>query len=311
MKPEDWADAGKRIELEKASLAVGKWCCFKEDKWNIGMYALRTSSDKDLADIAQKEIRLFETKVPLNAENFYDLAEAWYAKSQKKDNDSRDKARYSGRALHWYEESDKTAEGLLKAKVQKRISELGAVAGGNIVDLLKMIDVKKDVVAGKWEWKDGKLVISNSKLEGMNAPRIEIPVTKLPKEYDFCIEFTYLDGEGLIAQIPSYSGNQFCWIMGRLGELFALESIAGMGTSNTKNPTHRKAAWQRGRHKSVVQVRENEIRAYVDDVLMAQWKTDYSDIGIFPQWKLRDSTYLGIGTYETSAIFHKIELLKK
>ena len=305
-------DPKKKADFERFNLIAGKWQCFKEDKWNIGIYMLPLGSDKDLASIAQKEQKLFESKVALTAENFYDLAEAWYAKT-KKEPDQREKAKYGTRALHWYDRTLETATGALKAKTETRIGELGALVGGSktIIDLLKMIDPAKDAVAGKWESKNGHLL---SEVQG--SSRIQIPYSP-PEEYDLRVTFTPLEGLSDTKVILSKSGRPFAYAVAANPEnggmpIAGFELIKGERVTNNPSGVKLDRQLKIGQtYTIVVQVRKDGLKSYQDNVLVSQWKTaDYKDMTLLDTHKLNNESLIGISTYKSAITYNRIEIIQ-
>ena len=49
------------------------------------------------------------------------------------------------------------------------------------------------------------------------------------------------------------------------------------------------------RYTVCVQIRNDGLKAYADGKCMVQWKTDYSDMSIDPEWSLREATTPGLG----------------
>ncbi|OHE78289.1 MAG: hypothetical protein A2107_05225 [Verrucomicrobia bacterium GWF2_62_7] len=57
-----------------------------------------------------------------------------------------------------------------------------------------------------------------------------------------------------------------------------------------------------------MEVRNDGLKAYLNGELLAQWKTDYSDMGIVPHWSLPDPTLLGVGSWLTGLVIEKLEV---
>lgn len=298
IKAEDIAkDASKKTEHEKVSLIVGKWYCFKENKWNNGIYLLKGGSDKELSDIAQKEINILQNNLT-SAEKFFEVAEAWYAKSRKGDQ------RYLTRAWHWYDQSLASATGLYEIKVKKRMGEIDKLTTSNkqTIDLLKMIDPKKGAVVGTWKWEDGKLVS-----DSIIRARIEIPYQP-PQEYDFTMSFVRKTENDEVDLILSKDGKPFRLYIGALGN-----TISGFGAIKGEDiniTTNQSKNWiENGRKYTVlVQVREGSLNAFLDGKLIAQYKTNYSDVSINDLWKLRDNRLLGLGSFNGIVFYESLEL---
>jgi len=288
-------DPKKKADFERFNLIAGKWQCFKEDKWNIGIYMLPMGSDKDLAAIAQKEQKLFENKIPLTAENFYDLAESWYAKT-KKESDQREKAKYGGRALHWYDRTLETATGALKAKTETRIGELGDLGGKkNIVDLLKMIDVKRDAVKGEWTL-NGKLLISPKEL----GSRVQV-IYEPPEEYDLIIDASRVEGSNSLS-IGLVAGKRQCTVQldGDItGDMSGINMISNK-YFNENGTRYQGKIFVNGKRTSIIcSVRKTGINVSADGKTIINWKGDYSNISPQPEFKVPKENALVIGTWDS------------
>ena len=65
------------------------------------------------------------------------------------------------------------------------------------------------------------------------------------------------------------------------------------------------------RSTSMVSVRNQSVAAYLDGVMVANWKTDYHEMdGPYAGFTLRHDARLGIGSYAAATIFHSIEVLE-
>jgi hypothetical protein len=176
----------------------------------------------------------------------------------------------------------------------------------NAINLLPLIDPQKDAVTGTWVWQNGALAVGNTPFE-----RLELPYEP-PEEYDFRIVFTRLDGVEGITQVLTKSGNPFAWCVGfKNNNIAAFGTINGVTGGEPGNPSRvQRAAWiENGRpYTMVVTVRNDGLKAFLNDELIAQWKTDYRDMGMFDNWRLRDPKRLGVASSRSRALFHRIEV---
>jgi concanavalin A-like lectin/glucanase superfamily protein len=172
------------------------------------------------------------------------------------------------------------------------------------VPLLPLVDPARDAVEGEWKREGSELTCAVAK-----PARIEIPY-QLPDEYDVRLQMTQKAGTGGLAVVLARAGRTFLWIQGGFGNTYAgFEVIRDAGVD--KNPTTLPFKMEYGRrYTTVLQVRKDGIAALVDGKEVARWKTDYSDLKLPPQWKLRDGSLLGIASYESPAVFHSLELLE-
>ena len=210
-------------------------------------------------------------------------------------------------ATEWY----RKAAALGNQSARKRLAELGAVFAQptridddhSIINLLSLIDVQKDAVAGTWEFSKGTLMCD---VNGFG--RIEIPY-KPPAEYDFRITFTRTTGSAVV-QICCAQDHAFMWQAGGWGDRFAgFECINGFGADAPQNPTRAILSLENGKlYTSLVKVRKNDISAYLDDKLISELKTDYQDIRINRTMQLRRDDILGLGAQSAAVTIYSAEI---
>jgi WD40 repeat protein/serine/threonine protein kinase len=174
------------------------------------------------------------------------------------------------------------------------------------INLMPMIDPRRNAVWGTWEFQEGRLVSDRSP-----HSRIEIPF-QLPQEYDFRMVFERRTGAGGVNVILSRGGRQFrCELGGELNTRFAFES-AKLGqppevTAVKTEPLCLRNDWA---YTLLIQVRGDGAKAFLDGKPILSWKTDYADIGLGASWNLRNTLRLGLGSHESEAVFHRLELLE-
>jgi formylglycine-generating enzyme required for sulfatase activity len=174
-----------------------------------------------------------------------------------------------------------------------------------VVDLLKLVDVERDSVKGKWtRTADG--LASDA---GVPYCRLKLPHTP-PPEYDFRVEFTAQGGNDIL-QLFTAGGRSCTWPMGAWGgkhdgfDTVKDHPLTREGTNIIGGPT----SIRRGqRHTSVVQVRRDSIAATIDGKLVVRHATDGSDLGIPGDWSIGEGA-IGLGTTFDAVVFHKVELV--
>ena len=168
-------------------------------------------------------------------------------------------------------------------------------------DLLGYIDPEKDLVSGTWQ---GRRLSSGP----TGDARLELPYQP-PEEYDLRIGFTRIRGND-VNVILSHSGRSFEWMMGG-----SLNTVSGFelirGERATINPTVLRAGGLvDGRpYTLILQVRNAGVAAYLDGRFQVGWSTDYRDMSISPEWRLRTASALGLGVVG-EAQFRKMEVLE-
>ena len=169
------------------------------------------------------------------------------------------------------------------------------------IDLLSLLsEPQRHAIRGKWRLEGGSLFSDVT-------PQATIEIPYRPgREYDFIVEFTTTGG--LVEQQLTHLGTPFSWCM-NVHELCGFESIRGThlweGPSRVRMPLQPDS-----RHTSVVQVRNDRVRAILDGNLLCEWKTDYRDLSRQKDWVMDDNTHLGLGTSDKWAAFHRVTLIE-
>ena len=174
------------------------------------------------------------------------------------------------------------------------------------INLMPMVDARRNAVWGTWEFQEGQLVSDRSPYS-----RIEIPF-HVPQEYDFRMVFERRTGSGSVNVMLSRGGRQFrCEVGGELNTRFAFE-----GTKPVKPPeiaaSKMEALCLRNdrSYTLLVQVRAEGAKAFLDGRPILSWDTDFADISLNPFWKLRNTLRLGVGSHESETVFRRMELLE-
>ena len=171
------------------------------------------------------------------------------------------------------------------------------------VDLLALIEPKRDAVVGQWTLENGALLG-----EKHRVAVLEIPYEP-PAEYDFRIEFTPLEAGIGGGQHLTAAGHDFAWdfFSGKAGRAFGFELVDSAPLF--QNPTRiLLPPVEKGRrYTSLVEVRKDGVRGFLDDQLVTERKTDYRDMDEPAYWKLNHDGRLGVGC-SGRMVFHRIEV---
>jgi hypothetical protein len=107
-----------------AQTTVGKYRCFYRREWDLGLPALAHGSDIKLKVLAQIDI-----ESPANATAQADLADQWCEVAENM-HSPWVKTSLLLRAAYWYQRAlADLPNGLLKSRVQKRLTDIAAVTG--------------------------------------------------------------------------------------------------------------------------------------------------------------------------------------
>jgi hypothetical protein len=172
-----------------------------------------------------------------------------------------------------------------------------------VMNLLAMLDLSRDVIAGEWKTVPAGIQSDNTKYA-----RLALPYSP-PAEYDFKIEFTRTTTiEESTSQFFRDNGHECAWTMhGWKGTLCAFNMI-GTKAGNVNGTGVPDVPLRPGeRHTSVVKVRRTYIEAWLDGKRISRYETDGADLSMNKEWDLMGRP-LGIGSYGNSVVFHAIEV---
>lgn len=294
----------KTPEDPSANNDMGQFLCFVKGNWDLGLRFLVRGSDAALKTLAQKELAL-----PAQAAGLAALGDGWWDLAEKDKSPLR-KGQIQAHARQVYSLALADAPPLLKMKIEKRLegAEAQAAPAGTI-NLMALIDVSKDFMAGTWTLKNGKLTC-----DAKEAARIEIPYEP-PAEYDFRIVFSRLEGSGDVVQILSKNNHSFDWAMGS-----SSNSYVGFGVIKNQWVTDpgspggvaMPGALANGKtYVSLVQVRKDGVKGFIDGKLIKEYKTSsYEEMSPHSSYAIRSTTILGLGSWYSSVAYQKIELVE-
>jgi hypothetical protein len=182
-----------------------------------------------------------------------------------------------------------------------------ASAGGDVwkgaVSLLAFVDPARHAVWGNWEFKEGLVSDRGPK------SRIEIPY-QLPPEYDLRVLLERRTGSGGISLILPRGGQQFRLEIG--GELNSRSCIE---VFRDFKDVHRVAESSSGLvlpndvpTMVIVQVRRDGVNVKLGGQSILDWKGEAKDFSLVPEWRLRNTLRMGLGSTDSQAVFHLVEL---
>lgn len=181
------------------------------------------------------------------------------------------------------------------------------VAADNVpgpwIDLIPNINVQSNTVVGDWS-KNADSLSTNA----ASGSRITLPFQPTT-EYDFQVSFTRTSGVHSIALMFVCGSGQATFEIDAWGQhLAGLQMIDGRSVKQNSTRVENKTLENGRRYTMRVEIRNDQVRAYLDDVLLADHKTIGIDFGVPSVWRMPDSHSLGIGAYSSATVFHKIEV---
>ena len=183
----------------------------------------------------------------------------------------------------------------------------GEDAWKSAINLLPIIDPRRNSILGTWTVGERGAITSDR----TRFSRMEIPF-QLPREYDFRTVFERRTGFGGVSVILSKEGGQFrCEIGGEGNTRAAFESLhPTRGLETTASKSDPLFLRNDRTYTLLIQVRNDGTKAFLDGNLILSWPTNYTELGLNPAWKLRNTLRLGIGSSESETVFHRLELLE-
>lgn len=180
-------------------------------------------------------------------------------------------------------------------------------APAGAINLLGLVDVKRDAVAGDWTMMGKELVLAKGIYGALEFQ------TAVPEEYDFEMEFTPQTDGNNVNQYISAGGHSFAWKLNahaRTPPLYGFELLDGkFAKDTTEARTEISQALQVGtRYRSTIEVRKASLRALLDGKELVKWSGDFSRFSMENGTKLRDPKHIGVGAYKRGVIFHKAEV---
>lgn len=189
------------------------------------------------------------------------------------------------------------------ARIAALESQLFELQAGPPLDLLALLDVKKDAVAGEWKMKDKE---KEKILIGPGTPDAKLAFPVRPSgDYKFTVRFKRLDGlGGPILCLPVADRHVNFALDAYNGEFTALEAVDGAYVNFPSNPTQ-----VRGKHvvsnkshvlETTVQMKGDTatIRIDLDGKRLVDWTGKPSRFSLHPAWRLNDDRQLGLRSWQ-------------
>jgi hypothetical protein len=284
----------------RANGDMGQFLCFVKANWDMGLRFLAKGPDGPLKAVSAKEVA-----APTAAAELVTLADEWCSLAEK-DKSPLKRTPMLAHASTLYEQALPDSSGVLKAKVEKRLSELdpALLAGG--VDLLALVDPKKDARQGDWK-KDGRALVCTA----MEYDRIQIPYIP-PDEYDVSATIVRRSGDQSIvlglARGNSQWGANFDFYHGT-----TLKS--GIERLDGKQPEFNSAVYTGGRVFAVgrrvlmeAQVRKTGFKITADGKVIFSYTGDYKNLDMSGPWKMQDGKTLFLGLWKGEVAFERLVL---
>ena len=173
-------------------------------------------------------------------------------------------------------------------------------AAGEWVNLLPLVDPRRDTRNGQWFADNGTLRSAVS-----HYTTIQFPY-RPPEEYDFRVTFTVQEGTPDFNQMIVKDGRCFHYMVpGVSNQVIGFARMHG----RFRNPATRDRQLEpRRRYTSEVQVRRDRIRALLDGEQVIELTSGFSDFTPAPQTRISDETMPGLLAHNCVVIVHSAEI---
>jgi len=163
------------------------------------------------------------------------------------------------------------------------------------VDLLKLLDLKKDVIAGEWAFEEGKLVTPGN----WRNDRVQVPYEP-PAEYDLTVVLRRKEetpqSESLNLGLPTAAGRTMVILDGWSDEEAAgIHLIDSKGANENETTTREKRLFADRETTVVCRVRKTGLAVLADGKSVFDWKGDLKRLTIPPTWATPNARALVLG----------------
>ncbi len=287
-----WTKAQAALEVLKGSPndanandEAGKYaCCFQHD-WTRGLSMLALGNDKDLAPLAEKELR----GVSASADKLA-LADSWYDMGMMRS--EVEKLALHQHAATLYLGILPTLQALTLRRVEKRVEEIAAANSpfqkDEWVEILDYVQLPKHLVENQWQ-REG-LSIATHQEEHCKAFRIPVEING---NYEIRIKATKIKGAEGLAISLSRPVNNCDFLLGCYGGKLSGINLVNKTELNSDRNTSRvdSKPLQNGRtfqYAIQVEARDDQavIGSTIENVRFTRWAGPIASLSpYFPEWK--------------------------
>ena len=173
----------------------------------------------------------------------------------------------------------------------------------NSDDLIKLLNLNRDTVAGQWRQTSDGLLTSAAV-----GSRIALPVE--PKgEYDLKVTFTRQTGQHSIVLMFVSGTGQAAFDVDAWGQhLAGFQNVGGKDARQNPTRTENVTLINGRKYTAELRVRRDRVDAYLDGKLLTTYRGDGSDLSMLGNWRIPSKRTLGIGAWDSETLFHSIEV---
>ena len=184
--------------------------------------------------------------------------------------------------------------------------ELKDTTPDGAIELIHELKVASDTYAGAWEIREGDLYSTKT------FSKFEFPFHP-PEEYDYKVVCSRTSGHTGIFLVCCAAGKQFTFDVGNQANDHTVGFSYILDGNSEQNTTCNRinGSWiTNGRPLTiVVSVRRNGVKGFVNGQLAAEWRTNYSDMHLWPGWSLGPNLNVGLGTSGSVFDIHSAQIV--
>lgn len=170
-------------------------------------------------------------------------------------------------------------------------------------DLIRMVDVARDAVAGQWRVTPTGLLVGAT-----NGARLVLPVEPTG-EYNFRVTFTRRTGQHSIALLFVSGTGQAAFDLDAWGQhLAGFQNVGGRSARDNSTRIENVALVNGKKYTAELRVRRDRVEAWLDGRLLTTYRGDGSDLSMLSNWRIPTRRSPGIGAWDSETIFHSIEI---
>jgi hypothetical protein len=183
-------------------------------------------------------------------------------------------------------------------------NEAATTLSQGTTDLLKLVDPRRDAVAGNWKW-DGKTLIAADR----PADRLEIPF-KVPAEYRLtAVASCRAHREDLLLGLVARSKQVLAILDGWTRATTCLHLIDGQGVPEEDGSVHRGPVLRDGEPNVIIcGVRANRISVNCNGARVIDWTGDFDRLSVDAGWMVKSDRHLFIGSWQKHFEISRFEL---
>lgn len=164
------------------------------------------------------------------------------------------------------------------------------------IDLLRLVDLRHDVVRGTWELKDGVLAGT----EAISAARVMIPYLP-PREYDLVVEATRTEGSDAFVMGLASGDVQFVHVLDGYSVegkcLSGFEVLDGKLARSNESTREGRAFENDVPSVLFYSVRKGHVGVSVNRRRVLEWTGEFSRLSVRPDYRINNPGALFVGAW--------------